>query len=99
MPRRLSFTRLSLFEQPLVYIAGSSIVGLLFASRYAYSIRAWVVLCAGLWLTASFCLTSKRGRLLAKRGGQSEWIVTGLLLLLSFACGGALWAIDKAGVG
>jgi competence protein ComEC len=99
MPRRLSFTRLSLFEQPLVYIAGSFIVGLLFASRVRFSIRAWVALCAGLWLATSFCLLTKRGKRFAKRGGRCGWIVTGLLLLLSFACGGAMWTIDEAGIG
>jgi competence protein ComEC len=42
-----------------------------------------------LWLAVTVCL-------LRKRGG---WIVTALLLILSFACGGALWAINEAGVG
>ncbi|MGH9766692.1 MAG: ComEC/Rec2 family competence protein [Blastocatellia bacterium] len=92
MPRRLSFTRLSLFEQPLVFIASSFIFGLLFAARFRFSIHAWLILSAALWLTVSV-------RLLMKRGGQGEWIVTCLLLISSFVCGCALWAINEAGVG
>jgi len=80
MPRRLSFTRLSLFEQPLVFIATPFIAGLLFAARFHFSILVWLILSAALWLTASVCL-------LMKRGG---WIVTSLLLISGFACGGAL---------
>src|SRR5215475_453971 len=89
MPRRLSFTRLSLYQQPMVFIAASFISGLLFAARFRFSIRAWLILSAVLWLAASVCL-------LAKRRG---WIITSLLLILSLACGGALWAINEAGVG
>src|SRR5262245_31636197 len=89
MPRRLSFTRLNLFEQPLVFIASSFILGLLFAARFSFSITAWLILSAVLWLTVSICLLKKRG----------GWTVTSLLLILSFACGGALWAINEAGIG
>ncbi|MGE0128573.1 MAG: ComEC/Rec2 family competence protein [Blastocatellales bacterium] len=92
MPRRLSFTRLSLFEQPLVFIATFFIAGLLFAARFQFSIRVcqvWMILSAALWLTASVCLLTKRG----------NWVITGLLLILSFACGGAMWAINEDGVG
>jgi competence protein ComEC len=89
MPRRLSFTRLNLFEQPLVFIASSFILGLLFAARFSFSIPAWLILSAVLWLTVSVCLLKKRGR----------WTVTPLLLILSFGCGGALWSINEAGVG
>lgn len=89
MPRRLSFTRLSAFEQPLVFIASSFIFGLLFAARFHFSIHAWLIAAATLWLLASVCL-------LLKRDG---WIVTSLLLTLSFVCGGALWALNEAGVG
>jgi hypothetical protein len=89
MPRRLSFTRLSLFEQPLVFIASSFIFGLLFAARFRLSTRVWLIASAVLWTAASVCL-------LRKLGGRA---VTCLLLTLSFACGGALWAINEAGVG
>jgi competence protein ComEC len=92
MPRRLSFTRLNLFEQPLVFIASSFILGLLFAARFQFSMRAWLIASAALWIVVSVCL-------LRKRGGQNKWMVTCLLLILSFACGGALWAINEAGVG
>jgi competence protein ComEC len=89
MPRRLSFTRLNLFEQPLVFIASSFILGLLFAARFSFSIPAWLILSAVLWLTVSVCFLKKRG----------GWTVTPLLLILSFGCGGALWSINEAGVG
>ena len=89
MPRRLSFTRLSIFEQPLIFIAASFISGLLFAARFRFSIQVWLILSAALWLTVLVCLLTKRGRR----------VVTGLLLILSFVCGGALWAINEAAVG
>ncbi len=92
MPRRLSFTRLSLFEQPLVFIASSFILGLLFAARFRFSTRAWLIASAALWIVVSVLL-------LRKLGGQGKWMVTCLLLTLSFACAGALWAINEAGVG
>jgi competence protein ComEC len=95
MPRRLSFTRLSLFQQPLVFTAASFIFGLLFGARFRFSIYAWLILSGVLWLAASVCLLMKRDGLLERR----EWIVTSLLLILSFACGGAMWAINEAGVG
>ncbi len=89
MPRRLSFTRLNLFEQPLVFIASSFILGLLFAARFHLSIRAWLIASAVLWLAVSICLLKKAG----------GWRITSLLLILSFALGGALWAMGEAGVG
>src|SRR5215510_15124602 len=92
MPRRLSFTRLRPLEQPLVFIASSFILGLLFAARFRFSMRAWLIASAVLWTAAAVCL-------LRKLGGQGKWMVTCLLLILSFACGGALWAINEARVG
>jgi hypothetical protein len=89
MPRRLSFTRLNLFEQPLVFIASSFILGLLFAARFSFSIHMWLILSAVLWLTVLVCLLKKLRR----------WGATSLLLILGFACGGALWAINEAGAG
>ncbi|HEV2666749.1 MAG TPA: ComEC/Rec2 family competence protein, partial [Blastocatellia bacterium] len=76
-------------EQPLAFIASSFILGLLFAARFRFSIRAWLILSAILWLTAPVCLLKKRG----------GWRVTSLLLIMSFACGGMLWAINEAGIG
>jgi len=92
MPRRLSFTRLRPFEQPLVFIASSFILGLLFAARFRFSTRAWLIASAVLWTAASVCL-------LKKLRGRGKWMVTCLPLTLSFACAGALWAINEAGVG
>ncbi|MGH9850050.1 MAG: ComEC/Rec2 family competence protein [Blastocatellia bacterium] len=89
MPRRLSFTRLSAFEQPLIFIASSFIFGLLFAARFQLSISVWLIASAASWLLVSVCLLMKR----------DGWIVTSLLLILSFFCGGALWALNEAGVG
>src|SRR5262245_65422038 len=87
MPRRLSFTRLSLFEQPLVFIASSFTFGLLFAARFRFSTRVWLIAPAVLWTAASICL-------LRKLGGRAA---TCLLLALGFSCGGASWATYEAG--
>src|SRR5262245_44221085 len=92
MPRRLGFTRLDLFEQPLVFIASSLILGLLFAARFQFSFRAWMIASSVLCLSISVCL-------LRKRSDKGEWMLTCLLLISSFACGAALWAINEAGVG
>src|SRR5574341_2396387 len=89
MPRRLSLTRLSATEQPLVFIASSFIAGLLFAARFQLSVSVWLIVSAVLWLSVSVCLLMER----------DGWIVTGLLLALSFFCGCALWAINEATVG
>ena len=89
MPRRLSFTRLSAFEQPLIFIASSFIFGLLFAARFQFSVSIWLIASAASLMLVSVCL-------LMKRGG---WIVTSLLLISSFFCGGVLWALNEASVG
>ena len=89
MPRRLSFTRLSTIEQPLVFISSSFIAGLLFAERYPFSTRIWLIAAIVLWLPASVCLLMKR----------DGWIVTSLLLTSSFFCGCALWALNEASAG
>jgi competence protein ComEC len=94
MPRRLSFTRLNLFEQPLIFIASSFILGLLFAARFPFSTRAWAPASAVLWMAVSLCLLRRRDSHII----QGAWHVTCLLLILSFLCGGALWAINEAGV-
>src|SRR5262249_17389524 len=91
MPRRLSFTRLSLSGQPLVFIAPPFILGLLFAARFRLSMRAWLIASAVLWTATSV-------RLLWKRGGH-VWVTTCLSVILSFVCGGALWRINEAGIG
>ena len=98
MPRRLSFTRLGLFEQPLIFIASSFIFGLLFAARFRFSMRAWVIASTVLWIVISICLLRKRDGQ-GSRGSPGLWMVTCLLLILSFVCGGALWAVNEAGVG
>jgi len=89
MPRRLSFTRLSFFEQPLVFVATSFILGLIFAAQFRSPNHIWLSLSVSLWLLVSVCLLRRR----------SGWIITRLLLILSFVCGGALWTINEAGIG
>ncbi|HEY8461113.1 MAG TPA: ComEC/Rec2 family competence protein [Blastocatellia bacterium] len=91
MPRRLSFTRLNVFEQPLVFIASSFILGLLFAARFCFSARAWLIASAVLWVAFSI-------RLLWKRDGRI-WTSTRMSLILSFFCGGALWSVNEAAAG
>ncbi|HEY6401250.1 MAG TPA: ComEC/Rec2 family competence protein [Blastocatellia bacterium] len=91
MPRRLSFTRLRLFEQPLIFIASSFIMGLLFAARFQFSMRAWLIASAVLWIAVSIRLLRKLDR--------HKWITTYMLLFLSFFCGGALWGVNEAGAG
>src|SRR5262245_48006603 len=91
MRRRLSFARLNLFEQPLVFIASSFIFGLLIAARFRFSMRAWLIVSSVLWIATSIRLLRKReGKILAP---------TLLLLTLSFFCGGALWEVNEVGAG
>lgn len=85
MPRRLSFTRLSLPQQPLVFIALSFITGLLAASRIQFSTRAWLIAGIILWASTSIALLARR----------SAWSIAILLFTSSFACGCALWAINE----
>lgn len=89
MPRRLSFSRLSLTQQPLVFIAIAFLGGLLWAARSACMPRAWLVALALFWL----------GGALASLHRWTHWTVTGWLLAGCVACGGALWTLNEAGVG
>ncbi len=88
MPRRLSFTRLSLSQQPLVYLALAFISGLLLAARFSMSIRAWLAMAAALWLLALVGVWMKR----------QAGVNTAALMMSGLACGGMLWALNEAGV-
>ncbi len=88
MPRRLSFTRLSLAQQPLIFLTVAFLGGLLWAARYGLAVRGWLAALAVLWAVCAACLWMKRG-------GR---LVTVLLLCGCFVGGGALWALDEAGV-
>ncbi len=73
----------------MVFIASFFILGLLFAARFRFSIKTWVI-------ASGFLCLMALAHLLMKRGGP---LVTVLLLILSFACGGAIWALDEAAAG
>src|SRR5262245_55163164 len=88
MPRRLRFERLSLFQQPLLFIALSFICGLLLAARYQVSIGAWIAIAAISWVTSATLLSCKRG----------DWIIVVSLLCGCLAAGGAIWEIDRNNV-
>jgi|GEM_PF-6206191 len=89
MPRRLTFTRLSLQQQPLVFLALAFVSGLLAAARFSIAIRIWLALAASLWLAALALLLTR----------HSARVITASLLVGCFACGGTLWALGEAGVG
>lgn len=87
MPRRLSFTRLSLSEQPLVFLSLPFIGGLLLAARYQFRIHLWLGVALIWWLAATGCLLKRQAAaVLCLFGG-------------CFAVGGLLWAINDASVG
>jgi competence protein ComEC len=88
MPRRLSFVRLSLFQQPLLFIAISFICGLLFAARSQLPLRFWILFSVISWLLASTGLW----------GGCSDRMIISLLFLGCFAVGGTLWSINQADI-
>lgn len=87
MPRRLSFTRLSLSEQPLTFLALAFIGGLLLAARFQFSIRLWFLVAAAWWLAACWSLRKRQAA------------ATPLMFAGILAAGGLLWAINDASVG
>lgn len=87
MPRRLSFTRLSLSEQPLVFLSLAFISGLLLAAHYQFAIRVWFIVAVIWWLAASVCLL--------KRQVAAVFLLFGGCLAL----GGLLWALSEASTG
>jgi competence protein ComEC len=85
MSRRLSFTRLSLIHQPLLFAAISFSGGILLAAGQRISAGYWLLLCAAAWAAAASALLLKVNGLAA----------AGLLLCGCFVAGGALWAINE----
>lgn len=85
--RRLSFTRLSPSEQPLVFLSLALIGGLIVAAYHHFSIQTWFAVAMAWWLTAAICLLNRR---------------TAAVLFLFGGCfftGGLLWAVNAANVG
>ncbi|HKX32504.1 MAG TPA: ComEC/Rec2 family competence protein [Blastocatellia bacterium] len=89
MPLRLSFRRLSVFQQPLLFVAAAFIGGMLVARAWAVSLAAWMAIAAFCWMAALAGIRLK------------SWgaVVVVLLLTGSFAAGGGLWLLNRAGVG
>lgn len=89
MARRLRFSRLSLSEQPLLFISIAFICGLLLASSFPISASTWMLCGLVAWLMATVCLW--RGW-----GGAA---VTGILFLGCLGVGGALGALREREAG
>jgi competence protein ComEC len=87
--RRLSFTRLSFNQQPLLFVAISFIGGLLLAAGDRISIRHWLIFCASAWVAASIMLWLN----------VSGLVAIALSICGCFAAGGALWAINEEATG
>jgi competence protein ComEC len=93
MPRRLSFTRLSTQEQPLVYLALAFVAGQLLAARLSLSGGSCLIVACVAWLLAVVHACA--------RGFVWRRSDAGTALLLAGFCaiGAALWALNEAGVG
>jgi Domain of unknown function (DUF4131) len=89
MPRRLRFERLSLFQQPLLFITLSFTCGLLLAARYQLSIRVWMTIGLISWVASLLFLLHK----------HSNWVAVVSLLCGCLAVGGAIWEIDRNSTG
>ncbi len=85
MPRRLSFVRLSMFQQPLLFPTISFICGLTFAARREDSVGVWLVPCFVAWLFALAWLYINR----------SNVVVITFLAPGFFCAGGVLWTINE----
>jgi competence protein ComEC len=84
----MTFVRLSLFQQPLLFVGISLICGLLLAAEYQASARVWVFSCVASWIIASAVLWLKCGNLVAVAS----------LMLGCLMAGGALWSISENGM-
>lgn len=92
MPRRLSFTRLSLQEQPLVYIALAFVFGEVIAAHLPNAPGAWLAAACVAWLLSLGCLCAQK----MKRQREAATMV----LLVGFCAGGAaLWSLSEADIG
>lgn len=88
MPRRLSFTRLSLNEQPLVFIALAFIFGEWLAAKYPISYKVSLSAACAAWLAAVVCLLYRK-----------QNVASAALLLGCCSCGAGLWSLNEASVG
>ncbi len=86
MSCRLTFTRLNLQQQPLLFLATAFIGGLLGGAKFSLSLPMWFILAVSLWLIAGVGLLAQRG----------ESIVTMLLLAGCFTGGGMWWQLNEA---
>src|SRR5262245_29591766 len=89
MSLRLSFRRLSVFQQPLLFTAAAFIGGMLVAAAWVISLFWWAILAALLWMAALAGIWLR---------GRGEVVVV-LLLTGSFAAGGGLWVLNQAAIG
>ena len=85
--RRLSFTRLSLPQQPLVFVSLAFIGGLIAAAQFRISLRNWFLIAVVWWLAATVCLF--------KRQTAAVVLLFGAVLI----AGGVLWTINEQSVG
>lgn len=93
MPRRLSFPRLSLQQQPLLFIATTFIGGLLLAARWPLAPRTWLIALCCVWTCSALGL-------LARWQNQTlRWLTMLCLLSGCFAAGATLYAMQAANVG
>jgi competence protein ComEC len=88
MPRRLSFARLTSQQQPLIFLASTFIAGLLAGWEISVSVRVWFAVAVSVWLAAVVCFLVR----------TDARLMTALLLVGCFACGGLLWAINETAV-
>ena len=93
MPRRLAFAQLSVREQPLVFLAVAFILGELAASRSQISnLKFWLASAVSLFIIAITFICAQRFQ------WRRDGVITALLLVNSFACGGLLWSMNEASV-
>ncbi|MBI1760442.1 MAG: ComEC/Rec2 family competence protein [Acidobacteria bacterium] len=93
MPRRLSFPRLRLQQQPLLFIATSFIGGLLVAARWQLAPRTWLIALACVWIVSAI------GWLSRWQNQTLQWLLTLWLLSGCFVAGATLYALQQAGTG
>ncbi|MGH9802713.1 MAG: DUF4131 domain-containing protein, partial [Blastocatellia bacterium] len=85
--RRLSFTRLGLPRQPLIFISLAFIGGLVVAAKFPISIRSWFFIAAVWWMAAAVCVFKRQS-------------AAAVLLFGGFLFAGALlWATNENSAG
>ena len=93
MPRRLAFAQLSVQEQPLVYCVVAFILGDLAASRASITnLKSWLLSAVALFFVAVVLYAVQRLQ------WRRDALITLILLVNCFVCGGLLWSLNEAGV-